>query len=233
MNNLSSILKPFLVPILIVTCVSCNTTNYRRLDTIVPPQQVADFSGDWEKNYQQSDDFEIEFRQFISKIQRKIEKLQKNRKRDSLNVGTVVIPSMESISGLARFAEEITRMPLVHIEQDQSSVRIGQGEDFSLQCKFFEQNIANKENSFGIENCSWNSEQLFFQIKLQNGLSIYHQVTLAPDAQELNITTTINSKEVASPLTIRNYYYKYISPDNDFECDLTLTRNNVCRRKSD
>jgi len=231
LNNLISILKPFLVLILIVTSVSCTTTGNSRLDSTGPARQVADFSGDWEKNYQRSDSFEIVFKNYILNIQSQINALQEDRNRNSsINADSAIRFSRESISGLAQFTEEITRMPLLHIVQDKTRVKINQKDDFALQCKFFEEQVSSKKNPYGIENCSWNRGQLFIQINLQNGLSIFHQVTLAPDAQELNITTTIVSREATFPLTVSNYYRRYTPPENDFNCIQTLTRNDVCKK---
>ena len=33
-------------------------------------------------------------------------------------------------------------------------------------------------------------------------------------------------------MTISNYYRRYDLPETDVDCILTLTRNNVCRRKT-
>lgn len=231
LNNLLSILKPFLVLILIVTSASCTTTGHTRLDSTGPAQQLADFSGDWEKNYQRSDSFEIVFKNYILNIQNLINALQENRNRNSsFNVDRGVMFSRESIVGLAQFTEEITRMPLLHIVQDKTRVQINRKDDFALQCKFFDKQFSSKKNPYGTEYCSWNRGQLFIQIKLKNDLSIVHQITLAPDAQELNITTTIASKEATLPLTVSNYYRRYTPPENDFDCIQTLTRNNVCKK---
>jgi len=38
---------------------------------------------------------------------------------------------------------------------------------------------------------------------------------------------------VPAPITISNYYRRYEVPENDIDCILTLTRNNVCRRATD
>jgi len=230
LNNLLSFLKPFLVLILIATSASCQKTVDYRLDSIGPVQPVADFSGDWGKNYQLSDNFETEFKNYVANIQRQIAALQDRHRKPTFNVDNAIMVSRESIIGLAQFTEEITRMPLLHIVQDKSSVKIDREDDYSLQCKFFDKLFTSKENPYGTENCTWNRGQLFIQINLQNGLSIVHQVTLAPDAQQLNITTTIASREATVPLTISNYYDRYSSPEDDYKCVQTLSRNNVCKK---
>jgi hypothetical protein len=71
---------------------------------------------------------------------------------------------------------------------------------------------------------------LLFMLNLTDGLRIFYQVTLSPNGQQLNITTTVSSATVSTPLTISNYYRRYDIPESDIDCILTLTRNNVCRR---
>ncbi len=192
---------------------------------------VVDMSGNWEKDYQLSDDFQTEFNLYMSDIQRTY-----RQQTDGLNRGTTfggglsVGGSMETIVGLARFTEEITRMPLLQIEQDRARIRIDREDDFALFCEFFSRQTAVTETPFGIEQCGWNGEQLLFQLDLQDGLRIFYQVTLAPNGRQLNITTTVTSALVSSPMTISNYYRRYDIPESDVDCILTLTRNNVCRR---
>ena len=220
------------VLILLVTSVSCNKTVNYRSDSIGPVQQVVDLSGDWEKNYQRSDYFETEIKNYVLRIQNQIKELQENKKRNPSfsNVDSAITVSRESILGLARFTEEITRMPLLHIVQDKTSVQIDRENDFTLSCEFFDSQFSSKKNPYGTENCSWNRGQLFIQINLENGLNIFHQITLAPDAQELNLTTTIVSREATVPLTISNYYNRYTAPKDDYNCIQTLTRNDVCKK---
>ena len=218
--------------ILILTSASCSKAVTYRPDNISPvKQQVVDFSGDWEKNYQRSDNFEIVFKDYVATIQRLIKELQENRTRNSsLNVDSGITFSRDSIIGLAKFTEEVTRMPLLHIEQDKTSVKIDRKDDFALYCEFFDKQFSSVKNPYGTENCTWSRGQLFIQITLENGLNIVHQVTLSPDARELNITTTISSREATLPITVSNYYYRYTAPKDDYSCIQTLTRKNVCKK---
>jgi len=217
--------------ILTMTSVSCQKTVNYRLDSIGPVQPVVDLSGDWEKDYQRSDDFENEFQNYVARIQRQIKELQENRKRNpSFNVDNPLTVSRESILGLAKFTEEITRMPVLHIVQNKNSVQIDRENDFALYCEFFDKQITSKKNLYGTESCTWSRGQLFIQINLENGLMIAHQITLAPDARELNITTTVASREATAPLTISNYYDRYTEPEDYYKCIQTLSRNDVCKK---
>lgn len=191
---------------------------------------VVDMSGNWEKDYQLSDDFETEFNLYMFDIQRKLA-----NQGDGLNTGNSIgvgspAGNMETVVGLARFTEEITRMPVLEIEQDRARVKINRDNDFALTCEFINRQTAVTQTPFGTEQCGWNGEQLLFQLNLTDGLRIFYQVTLAPNKQQLNITTTVTSSQVSTPMTISNYYRRFEVPDNDIDCILTLTRNNVCRR---
>jgi len=209
--------------------VACATEEATRISEEVS-YEVVDMSGNWEKDYQLSDDFDTEFNLFIFDIQRRLNPQSDNLNRSpSLSVGQAS-GSRETIIGLARFTEEITRMPLLQIEQDRSRMRIDREDDFSLLCEFFNEQTAITKTPFGSEECGWNGEQLLFQLILDDGLIIFYQITLSPNGQQLNITTTVSSASVSTPMTISNYYRRYDIPENEFDCILTLTRNNVCRR---
>ena len=211
--------------------VACATEETTRISEEVS-YEVVDMSGNWEKDYQLSDDFDTEFNLFIFDIQRRLNPQSDNLNRSpSLSVGQAS-GSRETIIGLARFTEEITRMPLLQIEQDRSRMRIDREDDFSLLCEFFNEQTAITQTPFGSEECGWNGEQLLFQLILDDGLRIFYQITLSPNGQQLNITTTVSSASVSTPMTISNYYRRYDIPENEFDCILTLTRNNVCRRSS-
>jgi hypothetical protein len=130
--------------------------------------------------------------------------------------------------GLARFTEEITRLPQIDIEQDTSRVEVERPDDFPLICAQAGEGLATNRSDFGTERCGWNGEQLVFQMAIGDSLVISHQFTLSPDKQELNIVTTVNSSHVSTPLTISNFYRRIESKPADYGCILTLTRNTVC-----
>ena len=230
-----------------LTGVSCMDTPDLRPGTIGPVQNAeyppdtagygshsqrkVDLSGDWEKNYDRSDDFKTEIQNYVLKIQNRIKDLQEGRRRDAAyNADSGIPDSREALLGLAQFTEEITRMPVLHIVQDKTGVQIKRENDFPLSCEFFGKQFTSKKNIYGIENCTWSGGQLFIQIRLDNGLRIVYQVTLSPDAKKLNITTTVASREASTPLTISNYYDRYSEPTSDYNCIHTLTRNDVCTK---
>jgi hypothetical protein len=235
LSNLTFInFLPFRYILLALLCgllTACATEEPTRISEEVS-YEVVDMSGNWEKDYQLSDDFDTEFNLFIFDVQRRLNPQSDTLNRiPSLSVGQAS-GSRETIIGLARFTEEITRMPLLQIEQDRSRMRIDREDDFSLLCEFFNEQTAITQTPFGTEECGWNGEQLLFQLVLDDGLRIFYQVTLSPNGRQLNITTTVSSASVSTPMTISNYYRRYDIPENEFDCILTLTRNNVCRRSN-
>lgn len=192
--------------------------------------ELRDFSGHWEKNYQLSDDFNLRFSLYAADIRRLIARM---------NQGDVeALPmlrgrglSADAINGLARFAEELTRMPLLTIEQDATRIEIERQDDFTLRCLYADLQFVRGSNAFGSDLCGWTDERLQFQMVLGGGLTIAHQFSLSPDASMLNVTTTVSSDDVAVPLVISNYYQRYTPPEEDYNCLLTLTRNTVCTQQ--
>jgi len=217
------------VPVLLLLQACASPESAPRINEEVD-FDVIDLSGNWEKDYQLSDDFQTEFNLYMFDIRRRLTNQGDGLNRSSsIGIGSAG-GNMETVVGLARFTEEITRMPLLEIEQDRARVQINREDDFALTCEFINRQTAITQTPFGIEQCGWNGEQLLFQLNLTEGLRIFYQVTLSPNKQQLNITTTVTSDQVSTPMTISNYYRRYDPPESDVDCILTLTRNNVCRR---
>lgn len=194
----------------------------------VRPARLTDFAGHWEKDYQLSDDFSSKFNLYLHDVRRAL--------TPSTNgvpaYGPVFSGSNEALLGLARLTEEITRMPVVEISQDEDGILVDREDSFALRCDWFADQYARSGNAFGSELCGWSGEQLLFFIDL-DGLSIRHQLTLGPDGQQLNITTTVTSGAVSFPMTISNYYRRFERAQQGFDCTLTLSRNKVCSRTAE
>lgn len=192
---------------------------------------AVDMSGHWEKNYSRSDDFNARFNLFLFDLQRSSTPSAGRGVNETLGSGGVGGGSRESVIGLARLTEEITRMPLLEIEQSEDIIHIHRDGTFALRCEHHGRPFVRMGNPFGSEICGWNGEQLIFQMDLEGGLGIRHQVTLGPEQRQLNITTTVSSSAVSRSITVSNYYERYRPQEADFDCIYTLTRNNVCTRK--
>jgi hypothetical protein len=189
---------------------------------------LRDFSGHWEKNFQLSDDFNNRFRLYIADVQRRMVNTQG---RGDLQLGPSAGLSTETVNGLARFTEELTRMPLLEILQDDHSINIEREQDFTLHCAYEDKLYTSSTNAFGADLCGWDRDRLVFRMNLPGGLNISHQFSLNADASMLNVTTQVSSGAVSVPLVISNYYVRYEPPEEDYNCLLTLTRNTVCSQR--
>ena len=169
MNNLTFInlsLNKLLVVLLAAGLLSaCATPEPSRISEEVT-YEVVDMSGNWEKDYQLSDDFETEFNLYMFDIQRRLNPQSENINRSTTFGSGAAVGNRESVIGLARFTEEITRMPLLQIEQDRARMRIKREDDFALLCEFFNRQTSVTQTPFGTEECGWNGEQLLFMLIL-------------------------------------------------------------------
>ena len=214
----------------VTACASDQVAGPAALNTSAAPKHsgaLTDFSGHWEKNYQLSDDFITRFQLYIADIQRTF--TQSNVEATGFSPAGGV--NADAINGLARFAEEITRMPLLDITQDAVGIDIERENDFNLRCAYGELLYVQSSNAFGNDLCGWNSERMVFRMQLGGGLAISHQISLSPDGGQLNVTTTVSSDLVAVPVVISNYYTRFNPPEDNYDCQLTLTRNRVCTQQ--
>lgn len=227
MNIKRTFLKAFLLGASFLCLSACSSPKpEEQFATFYTPQTV-DFSGHWEKNYQASDDVNSKFQLFLFDIQRSVNLNQTNSQGRPISIGAAGV-SGEAITGLARLTEDITKVSLLEIKQDNNGIIIDREDNFALTCDYFKEQVVSSQDAFGAEACGWNGQQLIFQFNLMDGLSIRHQVTLGPDLQQLNITTTVSTSSVSSPFTISSYYQRYTPPEYDYECIFTLSQNNVC-----
>jgi len=189
-----------------------------------------DLSGHWEKNYQLSDDFNNRFSLYIADIQRRFTAAQSRTELQVLGAMPGSI-SNDAINGLARFAEELTRMPLLEVEQDAKGIKVERENDFTLRCNYKDRLYTSSTNAFGADLCGWNEQRMLFQMSMGGGLGITHQFSLSADGSMLDLTTTVSSDAVATPLIVRNVYQRYEPPEQDYNCILTLTRSTVCSQR--
>jgi hypothetical protein len=193
-------------------------------------QNLRDFSGNWEKNYQLSDDFNAQFSLYVADIRRGFIDTQ-GRNDSALGPTFGGGMNAEAINGLARFTEEITRTPTMEILQDDASINIERENDFTLFCDYRDRQYSSSSNVFGSDTCGWNQERLIFQMAIAGGLNITHQFSLSPDSTMLNVTTRVSSDSVAVPLVISSFYQRFEPPGEDYNCVRTLTRNTVCNQR--
>ena len=155
-------------------------------------------------------------------------RLQPSKRDDTRYDLALPAGSGEAVTGLARFAEEITRLPMLDIKQDVEGINVEREKDFNLRCKYRDRQYVQSTNPFGTEVCGWSQNRLFFNMNMAGGLHISHQFSLSRDGSMLNVTTTVTSDSVGAPLIISNFYNRFNLPDANYDCRQTLTRNKVC-----
>jgi hypothetical protein len=228
------------VALLAVLPVACSSPSPRNDATAEAPLRdsspLPDLSGHWEKNYQLSDDFQSRLALYVADIQRRYTTPQGRNEGFSVSgaggggfFGGGI--SNVAINGLARFAEEVTRMPRLDIRQEDAGVEVERESDFALRCLHGQRQFVRSTNSFGNDVCGWNGERLLFSMSMMGGLGITHQFSLSADGNMLDVTTTVSSDTVAAPITIRNIYQRFDVPEDPYNCVLTLTRNRVCSQR--
>jgi hypothetical protein len=219
-----------LTSILLAACASSPEIPESEPAAAVRSGVLRDLSGHWEKNYQLSDDFNTRFTLYAADIRRLIARMNQGNVEGLATLRGRGL-NVDTINGLARFAEELTRMPLLEVVQDEARIEIEREDDFTLRCAYENLQFVRSNNAFGSDVCGWTGERLQFQMALGGGLTISHQFSLSPDETMLNVMTTISSDDVAVPLVISNYYQRYTPPAEDYNCLLTLTRNTVCSQQ--
>ncbi len=195
------------------------------------PSVPVDFSGAWELDYSQSDEIQSKLNALIRELRREAERRAQGQ-RDSRSGPAVTlgpgVNSGESVIGLARLAEYITRSQLLDIEQSESRIRVKREENFALSCEFFSDEPLQTENTLGREICGWDGHQLVFWVILPDGLRVNHRMSLGPDGQRLQIATTVISDQVSWPFSLDRVYNRYDPESGGIRCEQTLTRGRVC-----
>lgn len=211
--------------------VGCTSPPQEATVTEVPVRtsSIRDLSGNWEKNYQLSDDFNARFSLYVADIRRAVANTQ-GRSDSDLGVLVGGGVNVDAINGLARFTEELTRTPTIEIEQKEGTIDIERENDFTLHCNYQDRQYSNSSNVFGSDTCGWNQDRLIFQMALAGGLNITHQFSLSPDTTLLNVTTRVSSDLVAVPIVVSTFYERYVPAAADYNCVLTLTRSTVCNQ---
>lgn len=226
---------PFLIPQLCIPLIAlilsaCGGKDQRALEG--QNSKLVDFSGSWELDYSQSDNIQARLNTMVRELRRQAERRNQSGMHQqgpgAVSFGSSGANSGPSIIGLAQMAELITRSALLEIEQDEHEIKVKREENFALGCEFHAGQFYTVETPLGSESCGWNSHQLIFRIKLPEGLSIQHVMTLGPERQRLNVATTVVSDQVSYPFTLNRVYNRFVPGSSGFTCKQTLTRGRVC-----
>lgn len=198
--------------------------------------RAVNFSGSWEMDYSQSDNTQEKLDSIIREMNRQAERRAKGNMRQGSGSGIVIdaagTNSGSSIIGLVRLTDLITQAPLLEITQDDEQIRVKREQEFDLTCEFHPGKTHAVETPFGTEICGWNGHQLVFGLKLPDGLSMQHVMTMGAAGQKLNVATTVTSSQVSFPFTLNRVFNRFEPGDDGIRCEMTLTRGRVCTTES-
>ena len=196
-----------------------------RVTAEAPNRHNVDFSGSWELDYQLSDHPSEKIRYLYIQARAQAERAAERAK----NSGRYVDPrifNVQSVVGLGRLTEKIAQATVLTIAQEDDHIVINRNDDFALVCDFGE--MGWKENAIGIEGCAWDEDQLAFQIALPDGLSVFHQFSIAADRSRINVATTVKVSGISYPFTLNRVYMPFEPGEGMFECTYTIANQTTC-----
>jgi len=221
MRNLAALLcrscRPFSLCLAVAACSS---------DPVEPeyaPDPV-DMTGHWELDYGSSDNLQARFNGMVRNLR------QQQARASGGERGSVAVAgsSREALLGLAQMAELVTQTQLMEIEQDRVSIRVEREGTFSLSCDYAASRIQQQDYGVGAERCFWDGRQLVFEIRLPDGLDIVHRFSVASTGDTLAVVTTLSSRQVSTPFSLRRIYRRFDPGRSPYQCTETLTRGRVC-----
>lgn len=219
--------------LLVGLLAACGSEPSRRATAAQSPSTDIDFTGSWEMDYGRSDNINERLQLMLREWQRAAE-----RRANSNNRGRGAGPSLSidasprgfnSLVASARLAELITESQVLEIEQTDLDIEIRRENSFALTCVFSEGEPQVVLDELGAEICGWDASDLIFRIRLPDGLNIHHRVTMSAAGDRLRVATTIDSKQ-AAPFTVNRFYYRFNPMPEDYSCEYTLSKGNVCQR---
>jgi hypothetical protein len=193
-----------------------------------PAPTAIDFSGHWEMDYGRSDNVDAKLNALYREWQRAAERRANMERRGSGPNVSVDNKSFRSVVALARLADSITSSQVLDIEQTDIDIEIKRENDFTLTCVFSEGEPEVVLDELGSEVCGWDAHQLVFQILLPDGLDIQHRITMSDKRDRLHMATRVDSKSSA-PFTINRFYFRFNPLPENYSCEYTLSRGNVCQ----
>ena len=190
-----------------------------------PNRHNVDFSGSWELDYQLSDHPSEKIRYLYIQARAQAERAAERAQ----NSGRYVDPrifNVQSVVGLGRLTEKIAQATVLTITQEDDHIVINRNDDFALVCDFGE--MGWKGNVIGAEGCAWDEDQLAFQIALPDGLSVFHQFSIAADRSRINVATTVKVSGISYPFTLNRVYMPFEPGEGMFECTYTIANQTSC-----
>ena len=196
------------------------------------------FSGNWEKDFARSDNWEDE-------LSRRMQIRQENAALQRSGIGLGGGPSVSlgninlnrpsrrqaSLLDLARLSEYINRNSTMEIFQNRNEIRVERRGEAPLICGMETGPTQTFASQHGAEICGWDRNQLVFEMALPAGLYIIHRLSVSADSQTLQMITSISSNS-SVPFNLVQSFNKYQAPPNQYNCRQTVTRGRVCSQQT-
>lgn len=193
--------------------------------------RVTDLSGHWELDYSRSDNVDHRLQSLYREWRREQERRARGDQYRS-TYGAIDSRAFRALVDVARLADMITDSQVLEIEQSDADIEIRRENSFALTCVFRDGRPEVVVDELGAEVCGWDAHQLVFHIQLPEGLDIQHRVTLSNDAERLHIATRVDSRS-SVPFTLNRFYFRFDPLPEDYRCEYTLSRGNVCQSGGD
>jgi hypothetical protein len=208
----------------------CGSEPVSRSDGPLPKPVVRDFSGHWEMDYGRSDNVDQKLNRMYREWQRLVARQSRGDERAAARAAAIGT-DFRRLVDTARLADMITSSQVLDIEQTPEDIEIKREDNFALSCVFRESEPELVIDELGLEICGWDAHQLVFRVKLPDGLDIQHRLSLSEDSQRLHIATRVDSRS-SSPFTLNRFYFRFDPLPEDYQCEYTLSRGNVCQTGS-
>jgi len=202
------------------------------------------FAGDWEKDFLRSDNWETEVQRTINQLQEAQERARRqsgagrSAQRPAVRIGggsgssrggTNTSTRNTHLFDLAQLAEYISRHSVMSITQNENEVRISRENEADLVCSVKESSMVSFSSDVGSEICAWEAQQLIFEIRLPDQLTIQHRFSVSVDSQLLNMLTTISHGRTV-PFDLIQVFRSFDAGFDSLNCRQTVTRGNVCNQ---
>jgi len=165
------------------------------------------------------------YREWMRTVQRRA---NMDRRGQSSPYSAIDTNSFRNIVDVAQLAELITGSQVLDIEQSATDIEIQRENDFALSCVFSEGEPEVIVDELGSEVCGWDSHQLVFKMLLPDGLYVVHRVTMSDGGDRLHIATSVDSKK-SPAFTLNKFYFRFNPLPENYSCEYTLSRGNVCQ----